>query len=487
MYLPLPRRYRPQRFSDVVGQTHITRTLINAIRLNKIHHAYLFAGTRGTGKTSVARIFARALDCEKGPTDEPCLEPLCDRCKKIIAGSFIDVIEMDAGSQTSVDDIRQIRDMALFPPVQSKYKIFIIDESHMLSLAAFNALLKILEEPPEFIIFILATTEPHKIPETIHSRVLRFDFSKLSKQEIKNYLAYICEKEKTSYENLALELLALEADGSVRDALSMLEQVSIYTEGNITTESIHQVFGYPKISFINELALSVFKGDSTKCIKLIDSALQSGVDPKKLSERFLTILKDICIYLTTEIDENSQAKEIIELSKKNGVNISANIALLLYNTLSKSLDTFSYSLSEETATKMIFLKLSCYDSTYSIPKIVSILSEILKEKGKEQDKKTDDIPLTTSKELSIPQISEWLKECIGLPTATKFSLAKKIEWSNGNLVVYFDDKDAIQYLTSVKKKIQEAISEYMKTNVRGIILKEKEKEDIQQTDEEIIF
>ena len=227
-YLVLARKWRPQSFDDIAGQGHISRTLQNAIRTNRIAHAYLFTGVRGVGKTTAARILAKALNCERGPTPEPCNQ--CSHCEEITNGNSIDVLEIDGASNRGIDEIRQIIENVRYQPAKCRFKIYIIDEVHQVTKDAFNALLKTLEEPPPSVKFILATTEPHRLPETILSRCQRFDFRRISLREIVERLADIANKEGLKITNGALVLLAREADGSMRDAQSLLEQVLAFVE-----------------------------------------------------------------------------------------------------------------------------------------------------------------------------------------------------------------------------------------------------------------
>ena len=231
-YLVIARKYRPQTFDEIIGQEHISTTLKNAISQGRIAHAYLFSGPRGVGKTTTARILSKALKCEKGPTPNPCNE--CINCKEIIEGNSVDVIEIDGASNRRIDEIRDIRENVKFAPATGRYKIYIIDEVHMLTHEAFNALLKTLEEPPRHIIFMMATTEPHKIPVTILSRTQRFNFKLVPFQKIKESLEFICKKEGIEIEESALSLIVRTAGGSLRDAQSLLDQAISYAGGNIT-------------------------------------------------------------------------------------------------------------------------------------------------------------------------------------------------------------------------------------------------------------
>lgn len=240
-YLVFARKYRPLNFDDVVGQHHITQTLCKAIEKDRVAHAYIFTGTRGVGKTTTARILARALNCEKGPTPAPC--GVCDTCKQIIAGSSFDVLEIDGASNNSVDDIRELRENINYTSMGGKWRVFVIDEVHMLSKNAFNALLKTLEEPPPRVVFIFATTEPHRIPATIHSRCQRHDFRRISAEQIQGQLVKICDAEGVAYDAEALALVARKADGSMRDALSLLDQVHSYCHEKLGVDEVRSVLG----------------------------------------------------------------------------------------------------------------------------------------------------------------------------------------------------------------------------------------------------
>ena len=294
-YKALYRTYRPQTFEDVAGQSHVTITLQNAIKENRIAHAYLFAGPRGTGKTTIAKIFAKAINCTG--ENPPCNE--CSNCKEITLGDHPDVIEIDAASNNGVNEVRELIDKVKYAPINAKYKVYIIDEVHMMTPEAFNALLKTLEEPPAHIVFILATTEPHKILPTIISRCQRFDFQRVDENDIITRLKYVLEEEKVDYEEEALAIISKLADGGMRDALSILEQCLAY-DRHLTVENINKVYGLlsndEKIRLIKLLLTKDMKG----VLKTLDHMLSTSIDLKKLTQDLIDVLKDIVIYKNTE-------------------------------------------------------------------------------------------------------------------------------------------------------------------------------------------
>jgi len=299
-YKALYRAYRPQSFVEVAGQKHVTKTFQNALKNGKITHAYLFSGPRGTGKTSVAKIIANVVNCDNYPISEPCGE--CDNCLTIQKGMFADILEIDAASNNGVDEIREIRDKVKYTPSQGKYKVYIIDEVHMLSIGAFNALLKTLEEPPSHVIFILATTEPHKIPATILSRCQRFDFKEISLKDIKKKLHEIIEKENIQASLEAVDAIAEAAEGGMRDALSLLDQAISYADASLTDKDVHAVAGtvsYPRIiSILNDIADS----NVYNALTVVDKLIEDGKEVSRINHQMIIFLKDLLVYKNVSSD-----------------------------------------------------------------------------------------------------------------------------------------------------------------------------------------
>lgn len=295
-YKVLARKCRPQTFDEVIGQEHVTRTLKNAIKENRIAQAFLFTGERGVGKTSIARILAKALNCRSGPTDQPC--NTCASCTEITSGNAIDVHEIDGASNTGVDDIRTLRENAKYLPSRDRYKIYIIDEVHMLSKSAFNALLKTLEEPPDHIIFMFATTDPQKIPETIISRCLRFDFKRISANEIVRHLKDITEREKITVSRRALSLIAREADGSMRDSQTILERAIAYCGNSIEDTGIEELLGHVDSQFIYRILDAVCTDNAQACMDTVHDLYEYGVDFKKFYYALLEHLRDLIMIKT---------------------------------------------------------------------------------------------------------------------------------------------------------------------------------------------
>ncbi len=330
-YTALYRKFRPLTFSEIVGQEHIVKTLKNEIINDRIGHAYLFNGVRGTGKTSAAKILARAVNCLNPQNGEPCNE--CSVCKSALDGSLTDIVEMDAASNNSVDDVRAIRDEVNFLPTVAKYRVYIIDEVHMLSPGAFNALLKTLEEPPAHVKFILATTEPQKLPATILSRCQRFDFKKISDENIEKRLDYVCKQSNLDITKDAEKLIAQLSEGAMRDALSILERCT-QEEGTITDELVKELVGIPKVESVNKIVKAILEKDTDTALTTIDEIVADGKDIVNFLWEMIKYVKDILVFKTNsklEIYSKQETQAIKALAENTTKEKLINIIYELSN------------------------------------------------------------------------------------------------------------------------------------------------------------
>ncbi|PMC33699.1 DNA polymerase III subunit gamma/tau [Bacillus sp. UMB0899] len=391
-YQALYRVFRPQLFHDVVGQEHITKTLQNALLQNKFSHAYLFSGPRGTGKTSAAKIFAKAVNCEKAPVAEPCNE--CAACKGITNGSISDVIEIDAASNNGVDEIRDIRDKVKYAPSAVQYKVYIVDEVHMLSIGAFNALLKTLEEPPKHVIFILATTEPHKIPLTIISRCQRFDFRRITAASIVGRMKEIIHNQQVNVEEEALDVIARAADGGMRDALSLLDQAISYSDDQVTLNEALLITGSVSQEMIGKIAEAIHHKEVTAALQALDQLMYQGKDPSRFIEDFIFYYRDMLLYQTAPTLEDvlervSVDDQFIQLSKE----IPSSEIYEIIELLSKSQQEMKWTNHPRIFLEVALVKLCQQTTTPSqynqeeyqslLEKITSLQSEVnrLKQQG----------------------------------------------------------------------------------------------------------
>ena len=293
-YLALARKWRPGKFSDVIGQDHVVSALTNALNTQRVHHAFLFTGTRGVGNTTLARIFAKALNCEKGISSDPCGE--CMACRTIDQGNFVDLIEVDAASRTKVDDTRELLDNVQYTPTQGRFKIYLIDEVHMLSTHSFNALLKTLEEPPEHVKFLLATTDPQKLPTTILSRCIQFNLRSVDLQQLDMQLEKILQSEKIGYEAQALSIISRSAKGSVRDALSLLDQAIGYTDSDISEEKVRQMLGMIDDQLVIDVLEQIIAGDCHRCLDTINEMASRSADYISALDDLLTLIHNVALF-----------------------------------------------------------------------------------------------------------------------------------------------------------------------------------------------
>lgn len=356
MYQALYRKWRPQVFADVVGQDHITTTLMNEIRTGRHSHAYLFAGSRGTGKTTCAKIFAKAVNCEHPVNGDPCGE--CETCRGIDNGSVMDVIEIDAASNNGVDNIRDIRDEANFTPVGGKYRVYIIDEVHMLSTGAFNALLKTLEEPPEHVKFILATTEVHKLPATILSRCQRFDFKRITPEDIAKRLAYVAEREDLTLDADAAMLIARLADGALRDALSIMDQCIGHSR-NITTEIVNEAVGLAGKDYLFSLSEAILNKDSASALEKINELHNRSCDMERLCNELTNHFRNLMICRAVKDPKDLIVCSDQELSEyiDSASRYSMNYILEVLNVLGDTVSNLRKGLNRRVEMEMAIIKL----------------------------------------------------------------------------------------------------------------------------------
>jgi len=374
-YEVIARKWRPQQFETVVGQEHVSRTLQNAIKLNRVAHAYLFVGPRGIGKTSIARIFAKALNCEKGPAEKPCDK--CPSCTGIMEGNSLDVREIDGASNRQIDDIRALREDVKYMP-NGRYKIYIIDEVHMLTTEAFNALLKTLEEPPAHVIFIFATTEPQKVPLTILSRCQRFDLRRIPLRMIVERLALIAREEGVEIDKEALLAVARAAEGGLRDAESALDQLVSFQGNKISEEHVLSVFGLMPRAALEELASALFKGDIAGLIRSVEQMDRQGKDMHRLLLELLEHCRNLLIYLEVGAigDEMDLTENQIATLKNQAAMVDAERLLRIIDSLTETIDRLRFALSKKTLLEVTLVRCARAAATVSLDQIVAELKQL---------------------------------------------------------------------------------------------------------------
>ena len=441
MYQALYRKYRPQKFEDVVGQKVIVKTLCNAVIHNKITHAYLFAGPRGTGKTSIAKIFAKTINCEHLSNLTPCNE--CTSCEQFNSKQTVDIIEIDAASNNGVEEIREIKNKVNLVPTNGKYKVYIIDEVHMLTTAAFNAMLKTLEEPPKNVIFILATTEPHKIPLTILSRCQRYDFKKISNNEIVERLQYIVNNEQINIEDGVLEMIAEISNGGMRDSIGLLDQLITYCDDIIKIEDVHEINGTINNEQMFDLVNKIIKRDYENVYNLLNVYNNDGKNLSKILEKIINFLKNVLIYANCSNyfqneDEKKYYDQILKISSESE----------LYVYVDNFLETLKNIKLENNKKLLIEL---------SLIKIYNLL-----EKNKEKN-----TSVNTTENIELPKIEEKLEISITKNKLESIDKIKKIRINN--TLAKFNKKQLIE-LKNNMNKINELINVPDYSSIISLIL-----------------
>ncbi len=493
-YMALYRKFRPDNFMDVKGQDHIVTTLKNQIKSDRIGHAYLFTGTRGTGKTTVAKLFAKTVNCENPQDGNPCNE--CSMCKGIISGASMNVIEIDAASNNGVENVREIVEEVRYSPTEGKYKVYIIDEVHMLSAGAFNALLKTIEEPPSYVIFILATTEAHKIPITILSRCQRYDFKRISIDIIADRLKELIDKEELDVEDKALRYIARVADGSLRDALSLLDQcISFYLGETVTYDNVLDVLGTVDTRIFSQLLKAINRQDVSECIQILDDVESNGRELSQFAIDFIWYLRNLLLVKTTE-DVNDIiidiATENLALLKQEAQSMEEDILMRYIRVFSELSNQIRYAPRKRVLLEIAFVKLcrpqmeQDYDSLIHRIKVLEDRLEsgiaVKSDSKKNAQSKNEDNPEPEKKQEILPEaLPEDLKKVANIWNNIVAQISKKspalgsalrsatlsIDENQGLMVVVADsfDKELVNS-EKHKKVMQETISKMLQKQVQ---------------------
>lgn len=490
MHKALYRTYRPQTFDDMVGQRHVIKTLKNQIKNDNIGHAYLFTGTRGTGKTSTAKIFARAVNCLNSVDQEPCNK--CETCESILNDNTMDTIEIDAASNNSVDDIRELRESVKYSPTNCKYKVYIIDEVHMLSQGAFNALLKTLEEPPSYVIFILATTEPHKIPATILSRCQRFDFKRVTVDEMVKRMQKICAEENIEAEEKALNLIATNSQGALRDALSILDQCMSFGEDKITYDDVVELMGTVNIDQLFDLSQYIIDQDIKKSLQSLNEFISWGKDIRNLINDLISHFRNIMVCKVSKDMEDilSLPEETIEKIFEQSEGVEINSLIRILNVLSETQDSVKSSSNPRVMVEVAVMKIAqpifedskeaLLDRIENLEKIIEsgniiiapqssggeaygnekLAKEIHTETEHYEVVKSEDVELVES---SWKEVLKQIKKDKKMPIYALLTEAKNFNVHNNELYIVFDDKFSFAKDRLSAKETHEYIEKVVKS------------------------
>lgn len=436
----LARNWRPKVFQDYVGQSHVTKSIENALINKRLHHAYLFSGTRGVGKTTIARIFAKALSCKNGITANPCDQ--CSNCNEINQGTFIDLIEVDAASKTKVEDTRELLDHTQFIPHSGKFKIFIIDEVHMLSNHSFNALLKTLEEPPEHVKFLLATTDPEKLPVTVLSRCLHYKLLPLTQTEIEHQIIKILKAERINFEPNALKLIAKSANGSLRDALSSTDQIIALADSNITIDSVTKLLGLVDEQLIKQLFYNILEANKSETLELVANMYQNGTDLKKVLFKIMEFLHEMLLDLTL----SQKTNWISECNNWLAKSITQQKELLQYwyQIASFAVRDFDYAPTDLVAMNICIIRMLEFTNSNEQPKQQTRSDSILSKldvKGMTKEIVKSLTVLEQTPEKLILTISEDKKALMSSINIQKVKDAIKKSGYNGEIVLQYSNQN----------------------------------------------